>query len=523
LTSRTRLKCAALFLIAAFSAAGQLRESVTVEVIQVPVYVSAADGSPIRNLQRDAFRLFVDRKEQPIDYFDVVDFAAAGEPAVPRHDLRQRRLFLLLFDRCFSTPWPVARAQRAAASLVEASNPATDFFAVASYTATKGVQFASAFLNDRAAVRRAIDTLATGELNDPLGVGVSAGERTAWIDASVGGAQSVATNMGPGVTGGEGRMGSNADLATAEIASAMRGGDANQENLVQPLHRAIGDQVDNLADVAARLTALEGQKHVVFFSQGFDAGVLGETASGLVARSSGGAGDRTVNLLQSMIHVFERAGVFLDTVDIASSATESLQILAHGTGGEFVHNESDLAAGIRKLATRQEVVYLLGFRRRDARHGTIGVRVSGLPAGAHVTFRQGFGPPAERAEVDPLQLADVLLNDIPQTGLRVGTRVNPSPGGEELEFALWPKEIGPQLVEKTPYVDAVLYVFDDAGATVFVSSKRITFDRKLRAADAPVILRETLKAKPGKYVAKAVVRIAGTQSLGFARCEFTVE
>jgi VWFA-related protein len=522
LKSRTRLKVAALFLLAALSAAGQLRESVTVEVIQVPVYVSAADGTPIRNLPRDAFRLFVDRKEQPIDYFDVVDFAAGVEP---RHDLRQRRLFLLLFDRCFSQPGSVARAQRAVASLVESSNPSTDYFAVANYTANKGVQFVSAFLNDRAAVRRAIDTLALGELHDPLGVGVSAAERSTWLDASGAAAQAMPDlDMGPGVTGGEGRlMGSNADLATAEIAAAIKGGESNQDNLRQPLLRAIGDQVDNLADVAARLTALEGQKHVVFFSQGFNGAVLNEGSSGMVARSTAGASDRTVNLLQSMIHVFERAGVILDTVDIASSNAESLQILAHGTGGEFVRYQNDLAAGIRTLATRQEVVYLLGIRRRDVRRGKIDVRVSGLPAGAHVTFRQGFGPPAEHGEVDPLQLADILLNDIPQTGLRVGTRFNPSPGGAELEFALWPKEIAPQLVEKTPYVDAMLYVFDAAGATVFVSSKRVTFDDKLRASDAPVILRENLKAKPGKYVAKAVVRIAGTESLGFARRELTVE
>jgi hypothetical protein len=384
------------------------------------------------------------------------------------------------------------------------------------------VEFASAFLNDRVAVQRAVGSLAAAELHDPLGVGVSAAERMNWLDSGRAAAfADNAVSVSEGMA--DGRMGGNGALATAEMAAGLRGGDVNQELLRQPAQRLVEYQVDNLADVAARLTAMEGQKHVVFFSEGFDSAALLDTKSGMIARSSAGAGDRTVNLLQSMIHVFERAGVFLDAVDIASANAESLQILAHGTGGEFVHNENDLAAGIRKLATRQEVVYLLGFRRREARGGAITVRVDGLPGGAHVTFRQGFGAPAERGEVDPLQLADILLNDIPQTGFRVATRFNAAPGGAELEFALSPKEIAPQLLAKTPYVDAMLYVFDAAGATVLASSKRVTFDQELRAADAPMILRESLKAKPGKYVAKAVVRIAGTQSLGFARREFTVE
>ena len=62
-------RAAFLFFIAvsAADAHAQVRESMTVEVVEVPVYITTADGQPIRGLTRDAFQLFVDGRPQPID------------------------------------------------------------------------------------------------------------------------------------------------------------------------------------------------------------------------------------------------------------------------------------------------------------------------------------------------------------------------------------------------------------------------------------------------------------------------
>ena len=48
-----------LSLLVVVPADAQVREGVTVEVIEVPVYVSMPDGTPVRGLTRDAFQLFV--------------------------------------------------------------------------------------------------------------------------------------------------------------------------------------------------------------------------------------------------------------------------------------------------------------------------------------------------------------------------------------------------------------------------------------------------------------------------------
>ena len=54
----------------------QTREEVTVQLIDVPVYVFSR-GKPIRNLTKDDFELFVNGKPQAIDYFDPIAFEPA--------------------------------------------------------------------------------------------------------------------------------------------------------------------------------------------------------------------------------------------------------------------------------------------------------------------------------------------------------------------------------------------------------------------------------------------------------------
>src|SRR5205085_2131796 len=103
----------AFFLVGAIAASAQMREQITVEAVDVPVYVFS-HGKPVRNLTKDDFELFVNGKRQPIDYFEAVDFAEIPPPPAaalsektaapektllpPHTELRERRLFLLLFD-----------------------------------------------------------------------------------------------------------------------------------------------------------------------------------------------------------------------------------------------------------------------------------------------------------------------------------------------------------------------------------------------------------------------------------------
>jgi hypothetical protein len=79
-------------------------------------------------------------------------------------------------------------------------------------------------------------------------------------------------------------------------------------------------------------------------------------------------------------------------------------------------------------------------------------------------------------------------------------------------------ELHPAEFADAKEIEALLYVFNTDGTAVAGYTKRIPIAQR-----APIVLRQKFVLPPGRYVAKAVVRIAGTPSLGFSKTEFTVE
>ncbi len=102
-----------------------------------------------------------------------------------------------------------------------------------------------------------------------------------------------------------------------------------------------------------------------------------------------------------------------------------------------------------------------------------------------MAFRPGFGaaPATAKSDVDPLLLADIILNDMPQSGVSLQSGVTTN----------------------------------EEGAEVAVSFARS------RIPSGYATIREPFLLPPGKYLAKVPLRVAGTNSLGFSRKEFTLE
>src|SRR5213593_959473 len=72
---KTHIITAALLLIAAGSLA-QVRETVNVNVVEVPVTVVDSSGNPIRGLTKANFELLDQGKKRDITSFDKIDFGA---------------------------------------------------------------------------------------------------------------------------------------------------------------------------------------------------------------------------------------------------------------------------------------------------------------------------------------------------------------------------------------------------------------------------------------------------------------
>ena len=477
----TLVVVAALALAAPLRA--QVRESMTVEVIEVPVYVTDSAGKPIRSLPRDAFELRVDGKPQAVEYFDTMDVAAA--PASASRPARERRLYLLLFDLAYSTAAELAHAQKSAEQLIESDTNPSDLFAVAKYVPREGVQFVSAFLSGRTELRRAIYTLAPSDAHDPLQVAIDVEERANWVEE--GGAMM------------EGGLGALASAEIADIISGGPGGLALRRNVKRGL---TDDQMSGLAEMVARLSGLEGQKHVVFFSEG---------AEVVPSRI----------LLETLGKAFRDAGVFLHAVGPVSGNRETLRLITEETGGKSFWGR-DMKTALQELVASEEVAYLLGFHRQGNGAGTISVRVKGLPSGASVHYRTGFGAPAPKRANDQLVLADIVTNDVEQSGIDLESFVTPGKTGAELSIRFPRAQIASLIDTNDPVVEVYLYVLDGKGGTVSFQSKRIRFDEAARSGGGTVGFRQSFDLAPGKYVAKVLLTIHGSPAMGFVHGDFEV-
>jgi VWFA-related protein len=473
--------------------AQKLRDSVTVEVVDVPVFVSHR-MTPVQGLTRDDFELYVNGHRQNIDYFDVVS------PAAER-TLRERRLFLLVFDAAFSRPHALVRAQKAAARLI-ASAPESDLFAIAMFTSGHGVQFAAPFSADRAALQRAVASLTVSKSGDPLAIVMTESERTASESLSGERADAYLTAMGGG-----GRM-------ATEFLREMA--------LVQ-IRRRAEDQIQVLDGLSRRLASLEGQKHVVLMTEGFEG--YSDSAD-LVSRRtppplwgspafSGLFADPFLSSsLQKMYRAFQQSDVFLHTLDLEGlQVTPELEdahhVLATGTGGEAMSNGNDVTLLLSRLSTEFASGYRLGFHPDDVRAGHNSIRVKLRNSrGLTVRHRLGFsGTPQSTHVADGLYLADVVLNDVPQTGTAAALELR-----DGVLHASVPMQPLAAQLGAAGAADLLVYVFDANGKAIAYHERKITVP-----AEATGESTFDIPLPAGARVAKALLRV--DDSLGFTRVD----
>ncbi|HSY50297.1 MAG TPA: VWA domain-containing protein [Thermoanaerobaculia bacterium] len=516
-----------LILLPAGAGAQTHHEVVTVEVVDVPVYV-ISHGKPVRDLTKGDFELFVNDKRQPIEYFERIDFAAAAAPApaearpatMPVADPRERRLFLLLFDLAYNRPPALARAQKAAATMVDRALP-QDFFAVATYN-SQGANFIIPFTRDHDVIRRAVLKLSPSSARDALAISITNAERQtaeAWVPLDSSGAG------GRGLSGEEPMTDLMAGFAVQDHARA--------QTLAQ-------SQLDEFSMIASRLAGLEGYKHAVLFSEGF--------SSSLYEDGPGAPDAHMARALQSMAESFHAAGAILDTVDLGvvgndvivtgqtapsysssgqagtttnvrrydESKDSTLFTFAAKTGGQFLHWTNDFTAALADLSASVSAGYRLGFKPVNPRKGPnkIDVRVKNIPRGATISFRKGFSSAPESPDAsDALLLADIIQNDIPQTGTPPAFSFTERPFIDVVVPArLLAKELG-----AIDDAKLMLYIFDGKGDAVDYREKKISIPA---TTTADMAIRLKLALPPGKYVAKALLRVS--KSLGFAKVAFTV-
>jgi VWFA-related protein len=545
-----------LSFVVASSVFAQVKESLTVSTIEVPVNVIGRDGLPVRGLTAANFELFDEGKKRMITGFESVDFAspersgkdAATAPLNPA----ARRNFLLLFDLSYSNPHSLVRAETAAREFLDKSIKPRDRVAVGTLDVNRGFRLLAAFTTDRTLVARAIRDPRQFNGSDPLQI------------TAIGPAPIVEpVNTGPNApTSSEVRAEREAQFAAAQKELARKSADFDDQYRTHQIDK----QLEFLAMISRTMHTVSGRKQIVLLSEGFDPRLVSgrekitqESVDEQTAIERGEywkvnndhkfGSSSSQKLLSDFAEMCHRSDVILNAIDIrglrgnsdpqqigdASVSNGGLHLLASAAGGMVFKNSNDIATDFDRMMHAQEVTYVLAFRAPTADPGTfhnLKVKVVGVGvAGAHVSHRAGYyeagsGNEAERA----LETAEIMVNDIPQSDIHIDALPSVFPAyGEKAAVPVIVDIDGNDILrlKDDPIVvaDIFVYAFDANGSVRDSLFQRLTIDSEKLApklAAAGVKYFGTLSLPPGQYAIKTLVRLPELGRAGFTRQDVTV-
>jgi VWFA-related protein len=519
----------------------QIKETVNVTVVEVPVTVIDRDGNPIRGLDASNFEILDEGKKRAVTAFDRIDFASKESmQSVSPMNPAARRNFMLLFDLSYSNPKTLQRAQQAARDFVKTSVERRDLVSVATIDVSRGFRLLTAFTTDRALVASAIEQPLEFKGTDPLQIAGTIPFAEVPISS----------------TGGKG------GIADAEFNETVRR--AGRENDAYNRQK-IDRQISLLSGLAKTLRSVNGRKHVVLLSEGFDARLVqGRDAkftnqqlqeSDAIERGEiwnvdtdnryGNA--RSMSIVEQMGTMFRRSDVFLHAIDIQGlrvtgdsdvgsrgGSNEGLFLLANATGGQLFKNSNNIKSDFDRLARQQEVVYVLGFQApagSPGKYHDLKVKLLNVPGGKATAragyYENGGENPVERS----LSNAEVILNDIPQDAIHVASLTAGFPTtGATSQVPVILEISGADILkaaEGKPAVTAEIFVyaFDDDGLVRDSMFQRVGLDLQKVGAQlstSGVKYYATLALPAGHYAVKTLVRIAETNTRGFVRSDLHV-
>jgi len=550
-----RYTAIAFALLVATSAFAQLRETVNVNVVEVPVSVVDSSGNPVRGLTAANFEIYDGGKKQAITSFDKIDFGTKETvSAISPLNPAARRSFLLLFDLGFSSPKSLGRAQDAARRFVTTAVQPRDLVGVGTIDNNHGFRLLTAFTTDRELIASAVNDPHSFRGSDPLQIG----NRSFVVDLTNG--DSIKTPQAPG---NEGQSAAAAEMAERQ-QQMMHANDPD-------LKARVEKQIDYLGDLAKTLRAVPGRKQVILLSEGFDARFLqgrdvrdtesaardnDAVTSGQVWKVDNDArygNTASMKTLDRMAQAFRSSDVILDAIDIQGvrvqndvtsgsnlNSNAGLFVLSRPTGGEVFQNSNDLKNNFDRMLRAQEVVYVLGFQASTASTGKFhDLKVKRLNSPGRVSARLGYYENGgESATERALTTAEVIVNDIPQDDVHLAAFAAPFPAGNgnsqvPVILDLNGADLAKQAKGGIASAEIFVYAFDSEGIVRDHLYQRLTLDMKKvgdRLKASGVRYYGTLVLPPGTYAIKSLVRsgepdkknAGDVEKRGFARTNVIV-
>jgi VWFA-related protein len=526
-----KLRFIAAAALCATSAFAQMKETVNVNVIEVPVSVVDSSGNPVRGLTAANFEVYDGGKKQSITSFDKIDFGSTETAnAISPLNPAARRSFLLLFDLGFSSPKSLVRAQEAARNFVKTAVQPRDLVGVGTIDNDHGFRLQTAFTTDRELVESVIADPTGFRGNDPLQIA-----NKTLIDLTGENSKTSSSSNGD--------PGKGAALANAEMVERQQQMTHSNERYVQG---RVEKQIDYLAALAKTLRAVPGRKQVILLSEGFDAKYL----QGRDVRDTEGANRETaavtsgqiwnvdtdqrygssssIAILDRMAQAFRASDVVLHAIDIQGvrvqndvtsgsnlNSNAGLFTISRPTGGDVFQNSNDLKNNFSRMLRAQEVVYVLAFQAPSGNTGKFhDLKVKLVNANGRVNYRAGYYETGGETSTErTLTTAEVIVNDIPQDDVHVAAFAAPFPAANGMYQVPIILDINGSDLTKDARgsmagAEVFVYAFDEEGVVRDRLYQRLTFDMK-KVGDrlkSGVRYYGTLVLPPGSYAVKSLIR-----------------
>ena len=507
------------------------RESVEVRVMDLDVVVTDGKGQSVPDLKKEDFRVRIDGKDMPVDYFTRVEagtihapdlaeaspdrvlaeYQKGGDAYVPRH-------FLIYVDSGHLAPGLRNRALEALRDFVTRLGPSDSARLVAFDRSSKTV---TGWTTSK-------EQLLEGLSRMDKGLGMSR----------------LMTEM---------QTLRDIDSSGLRMRSSFARTYADQER------RAVTELLKDLDSQVSTLVPLQGKKSILFVSGGFDfqpgyamtsyalGGIAGLSADTRTMSAEIDAVTRRANALDVTIDTLDARGLAVEGASVGNDdplasrrggsffarqdSQAGLVTLARETGGLALLNRNDLQKGLTRVYEESSTYYSLGVNL--SKLGAAGYRKVEVDVGRpglDVRARRGYAVlPAEelaRAGARATILTNVFYASVP-----VKLEIAPPHKGKKLFEVPVTVFVPSSALTFLPEGDATrasaeIYVgsIDDSGATSAIGREVAVFTLRRDAPGSTLLSYQmTLATRKGNYRIVVNVRDAATGKIGTAKADIRVD
>jgi VWFA-related protein len=516
---------------------------VRVNLVLVRVVVRDNQGKVVTNLRREDFQLFDNRKPQAITYFSsdtpesqalrpAATMAANEEAPVTPEEAQTaakklpQRFVAMMFDDVHMSMQDTTVVRDAATRLFGALAPSDR---VAMFSASG--QFHLNFTADHEQLSKSLYSIvphptAGGGFHDCPDITYYQADLIQNKSDSQALAVAAEDAVQCAFNGDETKIAMATVMAQTAAMRSLTQGDQETEYAYRHMEEAI-----------KQLSAMPGQRVMVFVSPGFIPSTLGLETSDLIDRASRAGiiintidarGLYTPDLFGDIADPSRdsaRTAGFKSSYRIAAQGAQDqvLEQFAYGTGGTFFHNRNDLDEGLREAVAAPPLSYLLGFSPQNLK---VDGRFHGLKVSLtskqkySIQARNGYYAPktipnpveAAKQEIREAIFSQEELHDVPvdlqtqffkkdATSARLSVLTH-----FDVKSIHFRKEAG----RNADVLTIATAIFDENGN--FVTGGEKTVQMKLldttynRLSRSGLTLKSSYDVKPGTYMVRLVVR-----------------